>query len=285
LFAGILCIRQEDVMLSRLLSVLLWALWLLPMFMAAALVQTLLSMAIAAIVYGLIVAGILAYTLMNPPWLSEPLSEPHAYLRRWLKRLAWIWALVLLCGQVGVLVRILNENDPSSRVHDLAYVLYLILSPWIPALHDLQSDMALHGFAERAAIVTGSYAFAFAAAVVNIAVAIFVLTVLALRFSRRGALNAIPHSFNNLTGYKQLAPFIAWPLLIVAYVYFILIDTGVKVAPGRKEAFAYFETNDFELYFRILFGPAYMTVWVCALIGAILFFIGAVRDARSDGRR
>ncbi len=270
-------------MLSRFLTALLWSIWLLPPFMGALLARTLSPKLIVFGFYGLIVASILAYILKKPRSESEKPPEPLAYLRRWLKRLSWMWGLVLLCGQVAVLARILDEQDPASSLHDYAHILFEILSPWIPALRDLPSDMALHGFGERAAIVTDSYAFGYAAAMINIGVGVVVMTILILRFSLRGGLDAIPHGFGNLTEYKQLAPFLAWPFLLIAYVYFILIDAGVKVEVGRKEALPYFETDDYDLYFRILFGPGYMTVWAWALIGICSFFVGEMM-MRKRGR-
>jgi hypothetical protein len=269
-------------MLSWLFPAILLSVWLMPPFMGALLAQTLAPMIIIAVTYAMIIASVASYILTKSPSVAERPAEPVVFLRRWLKRLACGWGLVLLSAQIAILARIMMEesSSSSSRLQDIARTLFAMLSPWIPALRDLPSEMARHGFIQRADIVTDSYAFAYVAAVINICAAFIVIATLTLRFLWRGGFAAIPHGFNNVPGYKQLFGLLGWPFIVLLYVYFIFIDTGVKVVAGRRENFAHFETGNIDLYFRTLCGTGFMTVGACALTGTSIFLIGLAVTGR-----
>jgi hypothetical protein len=248
------------------------SLWILLPFLATFLAQKRSSAILATFFYGLIVATIFIIATFAAPVRRDEVRRAAPELGRWLYRLFVIWGLVLACFQLAIVVRILAERGAMTwlPIGELAGGLAEILSPLIPALRKLPQDMVAKGFSQTAQLVTDCYAFAYTAAVVNLGVSLPVLLWLLLSCFGRRELASAPIGFDTMPGEKKIAALLGWPVLIAVYIYAIFIDTGVRVAPGRKEYLAYFETSEFHLYFRSFLGTGLGTIGACALLWAMI---------------
>ena len=255
-------------MKSRIQVASVLSLWILLPFLATLLAQKRSSAILATLFYVLIVAAIFISAVFAAPLRQSHGRRVNLEHGRWLYRLFVIWGLVLACFQMAIVVRIHAERGAVTLlpIQEPAGALTEILSPFIPALRKLPQDMIAKGFSQTAQLVTDCYAFAYTAAVINLGISFPILLWLLVRYLGRRELASTFIGFDDMPGEKKIAALLGWPVLIAVYIFAVFIDTGVRVAPGRRETLAYFETSEFHLYFRSLLGTGLGTIGACALL-------------------